>query len=125
MSEENIPDSKSPAGLARAGIWALVDNVMAAALSFAFFVIIAQVLSPVEFGIGAIALSLVQILQPLVESLFHDVIVQKPVLRDSDVKAATLSTILFGCLIAGALLLCAPLIARVFDTDALRDYMLW
>lgn len=112
-------------GLARSGAWVALDNVSAAVLAFAFFVVTARLLTPEQFGIAALALSVTQILQPLVDSLFHDAIVQRSSLRRADYITATTFCLLWSLVLAFALCCLSPTIARALSTPELSRYLPW
>ena len=111
--------------MVRSGAWVALDNLSAAVLSFLFFVITARFLSPVEFGIAAIALSLTQLVQPAIDSLFHDAIIQKKSLSKSDVAATATFNLAWSCLLALALCGLSPAIASLFAIPELATYLPW
>ena len=111
--------------MVRSGAWVAVDNLSAAVFSFLFFVITARFLSPVEFGIAAIALSLTQLIQPAIDSLFHDAIIQKKSLSKADVAAAATFNLAWSCFLALALWSFSPAIASLFAVPELATYLPW
>lgn len=114
----------SGAGL-RSGSWVLLDNVASAAIAFGFFVMTARLLPPLEFGIAAIAVSVSQILLPLIDSLFHDALIQRENLDEDDIQAAFSATLLWSLVIAAALVLFAPVIGELTNTPSLSRYLPW
>lgn len=109
--------------LARTGSWAALDSLSAAAFAFAFFVLIARMLTPVQFGIAILALSAVQILQPLVDSLFHDAIVQRDKLTSQDITTATTFCIFWSIFLSLILWLISPFIALISDIPELAIFI--
>jgi len=107
------------------GSWLLLDNGSAALFAFLFFVITARILSPVEFGAAALALSIAQILTPMVESLFHDALIQRADLQDRHVRTATSVTLACAAVLALLLWLVAPLAARLFGAPLLASCLPW
>ena len=61
----------------RAASWRLTGAVVGALSQFVVGVVLARLLTPADFGVATIALSIVQIVAAIVESLFHDVIVHR------------------------------------------------
>ena len=115
----------SSGGGIRSGSWVLLDNLSAAAISFGFFVVTARVLTPLEFGIAAIAVSVSQILLPLIDSLFHDAIIQRDELEPDDVQTAMTATFLWSLAIASCIILLSPLIAIFTNAPSLARYLPW
>jgi O-antigen/teichoic acid export membrane protein len=109
----------------RAGLWALLDNSSTYLFAFVFFVLSARMLGPQTFGIGVLALSVVQILTPLVESFFHDAIVQREDLDDTHLKAATLATLTVSVVLVVAGWAAAPALAALMKTPQLAVYLPW
>jgi len=109
----------------RSGSWVLLDNLAAAGIAFGFFVLTARILTPTEFGVAAIAISISQILLPLVDSLFHDAIIQREELEPKDVQVALTATFLWSLVVAAAMVLLAPALAVLTNAPSLTVYMPW
>lgn len=62
---------------AKSALWSLLENGGLAAISLATLVVYTQLLSAAEFGLFAVVLSLIEILQLLVTMFFHDALVQR------------------------------------------------
>ena len=61
----------------RSLVWTTLESVGLIAVSFATLIVLSRYLTPTEFGIAALALSVVQILNIPVEIFFHDALVQR------------------------------------------------
>lgn len=109
----------------RSGLWLLLDNVSAALLAFSFFIVTARLLTPLEFGVGALALSIVQIATPMVESLFHDALIQRDVLDERHVRTATTATLIAAIALAGLFWLAAPSVAWLLNAPLLARCLPW
>lgn len=107
------------------GGWLLLDNASAAIFAFAFFVVTARLLPAAEYGAAALALSLAQIATPMIESLFHDALIQREDLSERHVRTATAATLAWAMLLALLLWLGAPLAAASFDAPLLGDCLPW
>jgi O-antigen/teichoic acid export membrane protein len=111
--------------LAKSGAWVALDNVSAALLAFMFFVTTARLLTTEQFGVAALVLSVVQIFQPMIDSLFHDAIVQKEEIVEEDLVTANTFCILWSVFLAGTLWLLSPWIALVLSSPAVQTYLPW
>ena len=107
------------------GAWLLLDNASAAIFAFVFFVVTARLLPSAEYGAAALALSLAQIATPMIESLFHDALIQREDLLDRHVRTATAATLLWALLLALLLWIGAPLAAVMFGAPLLADCLPW
>lgn len=111
--------------LARSGAWVALDNMSAAVLAFTFFVLTARLLTPEQFGVAALVLSVSQILQPTIDSLFHDAIVQKKQLDNEDLTTATTFCLAWSVVLAVAVWLMAPWIATWLSAPSVQTYLPW
>lgn len=111
--------------MARSGAWVALDNISAALLAFIFFVVTARLLSAEQFGTAALALSIAQIVQPLIDSLFHDAVVQRQTLTKVDLTTAGTVCFLWSLLLALSLWGTAPAIAAGLSSPDLVYYLPW
>jgi O-antigen/teichoic acid export membrane protein len=96
---------------AKSALWSLVENGGLALISMATLVIYTHWLSTAEFGLFAVVLALVEVLQVFVTMLFHDALVQREGVTESHFDTAfTFSVVLSLALMAGCWL-GAPLFA--------------
>lgn len=108
----------------RAG-WLILDNASAALFAFAFFVVTARLLPAAEFGAAALALSIAQIATPMIESLFHDALIQRDDLEERHIRTATAATLLWAVVLALLVAIAAPLAAALFDAPLLGASLPW
>lgn len=107
------------------GGWLLLDNASAAIFAFLFFVLTARVLSTSEFGAAALALSMAQIATPMIESLFHDALIQREDLQDRHIRTATAATLVWAGALALLLWIVAPWAAILFAAPLLAPSLPW
>lgn len=105
----------------RSGLWLLLDNLSAAVFAFVFFVITARLLTPLEFGVGALALSLAQIATPMVESLFHDALIQREQLEERHIRTAATASVIAAIVLAAIFWLAASSFAQLLDAPLLAQ----
>jgi O-antigen/teichoic acid export membrane protein len=110
---------------ARSGIWVLADNVSGALLAVIFLIVTAHFLSPFELGVGVMAVSIFQLLTPLVDSLFHDAVVQRADLDRRHLASAHLAATTVSAAIGLFLLVLAPRIAGLIGQPRLGPALPW
>lgn len=115
----------SGASTVRSGSWLLVDTGSAAVIAFGFFVVTARVLTPLEFGIAALFVSVAQVLLPTIDTLFHDAVIQREGLDEHDVRTAMTATLVWGVVVASVLLLVTPALANLIQAPELATYLPW
>jgi O-antigen/teichoic acid export membrane protein len=89
------------------------------AISVGSVLAIARLLGAEAFGLGSLALGLVQIPLVLVGSLVHDALVQRAELDEAHWRAGWIASLAAGLLLALAALASAPLLAEVFEEPRL------
>ncbi|MBR0749946.1 oligosaccharide flippase family protein [Bradyrhizobium japonicum] len=82
-------------------------------------------LTPEQFGVAALVLSVSQIVQPMIDALFHDVIVQKDGLDDKDLTSATTFCLIWSALLSAAIWLLSPWLAASLSAPAMETYLPW
>ncbi|WP_119460334.1 lipopolysaccharide biosynthesis protein [Rhodospirillaceae bacterium SYSU D60014] len=110
---------------ARSLVWSALESGGLSGLMLITAIVLARLLGPAEFGIAALALGIVQLLNLVVEMLFHDAIVQRKQLDE-----AHLDTALWTCMGLAVVLVCgcwlaAPLLADLFDEPTLGSILGW
>lgn len=109
----------------RAAGWGAAESMAGQAISFLVFLVLARLLSPVDFGAVALANIYVAFAQVLIFQGLGQAIIQKAELAREDLEAAFWINVLFGALLAGVtLLVCGP-VARWFHTPSLADLLRW
>jgi PST family polysaccharide transporter len=108
-------------GLASPVLWATIERVVRQVGWLAFFVLLAPILGPRDYGLFAIALCGVAV----VESLFCDGVVRLLVgierLEDAHVSTAFVTNAAAGMAVSALLSVVAGAMARMFDTASLGD----
>lgn len=100
-------------------LWAGLESGLSLAISVGSVLAIARALGAAEFGLGALALGLVQIPLVLVGSLVHDALVQRAELGEAHWRAGWTASLAAGALGTLAAVAAAPLLARIFEAPAL------
>ena len=106
-------------------LWAALETGSLSVLAFLVLLVMARILSPADFGVAAIALSIVQIVAAIGECLFHDAIVQRPGLTARETAAAHTVTILLGLALTALVMAGAPLIEALFAAPGLAPLVFW
>jgi len=114
------PGTSEPrASVAGSIFWAGLESGLSLAISVGSVLAIARLLGAAEFGLGALALGLVQIPLVLVGSLVHDALVQRAELGAAHWRAGWTASLGAGALSTVAVVAIAPLLARLFEEPAL------
>jgi O-antigen/teichoic acid export membrane protein len=77
-------------------LWVAADTGGVAVLSMLAMLVIARFIRPDQFGIAALATGSVLVVNLYVEGLFHDVLIQRPDVDDTQFRAAFWAVILTG-----------------------------
>jgi PST family polysaccharide transporter len=78
-------------------VWTSLESFALSGLSLISLLIFTRLLSPHDFGIIAVALAIVQVLNVPVELLFHDVLIQRDELTAKHVNSAFTVSVVLGC----------------------------
>ena len=109
---------------AKSAMWAGVESASLSLFSFIVLLVLAKLLTPADFGVAAIAISMFSLLCAVGELLFHDAIVRRKDLSERQIAAAHTATLLVGAgltlIIVGAAmplerLFAAPHLAGVLE----------
>ncbi len=105
--------------VARGASWIAAARLLANLLGFVSMIVVARLLAPEDFGLVAVAVTAMQLLQGI-----SDIGVSQAVVRFRDADRADLDTLftfsaIRGAAIAGLLALAAPFAARFFDEPRL------
>jgi len=109
--------------IAKAGVWLLLDSASAAIGSFIFFIATARMLGVAQFGVSVLTLSVVGMLGPVVECMFHDALIQREVLEREHIRTASTVALATGAALTAALCLGAPLISNLLRTPEMTPYL--
>lgn len=112
-------------GIGRSLGWALFEGFGLSGLSLLSLVIFARTLTPYEIGIGAVALSVVQMLTMFVEMLFHDALVQRRRVEQAHYDTAFTVCCVMGCAFSVLCWLGAPLMGRAMGDPLAGEVLAW
>jgi len=96
---------------AHAARWSVLENGGLVLISFGSLVVYARFLSAAEFGLFAIALSVIEVLTVLVSMLFHDALVQRGEARASHFDTAFTATLALSAVLVGVCWAISPLLS--------------
>ena len=116
-SDRGAGESRHRTG--KALFWTLLDVGGSQGLSFLLYVILTRILTPAEYGVFALALSITAIANIVAFQGFSDALIQRDMTEEDDRSTAFWTNLGLGALLGGAIFLTAPLFARVFDAPEL------
>lgn len=105
-------------------VWAMIESGSLSVMSFIVLLVLARMLTPGEFGIAAIALSIVQIAAAVAEMMFHDAIVHRDGLTREHVASAHSVTLVLGAVLTVVVIASAPLVAAAFEIAELSPILM-
>jgi O-antigen/teichoic acid export membrane protein len=86
---------------ARSLIWTALESFGLTGLSFLSLIVLSRILEPADFGAAAMALGVIQLLNLPVEMTFHDALVQRRAVTDTDFDTAFTVNVVMGTLLSG------------------------
>jgi len=110
---------------AKALAWTSLESAALSGLSLISLVVLSRYLSPREFGVAALALGMVQLLNVPVEVLFHDVLVRHEAATESHFNSAFSATLVLSLLLSGICWLGAGWFARRMGEPELATVLPW
>ena len=110
---------------ARSLWWSIVETGGLAGLAFVSLAVLARLLTPTEFGLAALALGIVQMLDIATARLFGDAIVQRPDLERRHVASAFWVTLVLGATFSAICWLGGESLASVLDEPRLAAVLGW
>lgn len=99
--------------------WAYGERILAQAISLAVSVVLARLLDPEHYGIVAIVLVFINILNAFVTGGFGNALIQKKDADDLDFNTICWFSLAFATLLYVLLFLCAPIIATFYKMEQL------
>ncbi|MFQ6028987.1 MAG: lipopolysaccharide biosynthesis protein [Dehalococcoidia bacterium] len=102
--------------IVRAGFWAMVMRVALAVANAAKMIVLARILAPGDFGLMGIAMLVLALMDIFTRTGFKAALVQQKEDIKPYLNTAWTIEVLRNLVLAGGLVLAAPLIARFFDT---------
>lgn len=101
-------------------LWSLVNILVATVISAAVFLLASRFLSPADFGVVALAATIVMFISCAIPIAFGDALVQRTDLRDDHLDTVFWACAGFGSVLYIALCLSTPWIAAWAETPALN-----
>lgn len=92
--------------------WTAFESMTLSGISFLTLIVFAWFLSPVQMGVGAIALGIVQLMIVPVEVLFQDALIQRTYVEEAHFDTAFTVTVALGVAMLGLACACSGLLAR-------------
>lgn len=108
----------------RSATWVFAEQWTSKFVSIALFAVLARILNPSDFGLVALATSVIAIVQVFVNSGFSKALIQKRVLTDDDSTTAFWTSLALSIVLYAALILTAPLISQLFSQPQLRPILI-
>lgn len=102
-------------------IWTYAERFLAQAVGLIVSIILARILTPNDYGIIAIIMIIMTILDVFVSSGFGSALIQKQNSDELDFSTAFLSGLVISCVLYAALVLAAPLIADFYNMKQLTS----
>lgn len=105
--------------------WSAVERFSTQAVQFVISIILARLLMPEMYGVVALALVILNILQTLNEVGFGAALMQKLDRDELDFSSVFVMNMVMGISLYIILFFCAPLIERLFEVDGLASVTRW
>lgn len=103
--------------------WVVVERWSVRLISLLVLVALSRLLTPAEFGVVALAMSVTAVLQVFADSGFSRALVQRKTLGPADASTAFWMSLTVSILLAALLIVTAPLIASLLDTPELTPIL--
>lgn len=116
MSEQSLKD-KTVTGVS----WSAVDAFLGHGVTFIVGIVLANLLSPEEYGLIGICLIFTTILTGIIDSGFSNALIRKKDVTNDDYNTMFITNMAMSIGMFIVLFLSAPLIARFFSRDELTD----
>lgn len=105
--------------------WSAVEYGGLTLISFSSLIIYARFLSASEFGLFAIALSIIELMALLVTMLFHDALVQRQDVRELHYDTAFTATLALSAVVVALCWGIAPVVSRQAASPDAAPVLLW
>ena len=125
MTEAQSRDEEWRKTTIRGLSWSVIASVLKQVLSFIVGILMARLLSPVEFGLIGMVLFFAGLATLLVDQGMGAAIIQNKGLEARHLDSIFCLNIFFGVLVAGALSIASPLIASFYHEPILRPLTMW
>jgi O-antigen/teichoic acid export membrane protein len=121
--------SKPPVSMhraaARTAFWSAVEGWAVRGISALAFLVLARLLEPEAFGLMALAMVFILIVQMLADQGFAAAIIQRPTLEPEHLDSAFWATVVLGAALGGLTILLAGPIASLFGEPRLAPVLRW
>ena len=94
--------------------WSAADAFLGQGVTFLVGLVLARLLSPVEYGLIGIVLIFTTVLSGVVDSGFSNALIRKKDVTDDDYNTMFITNMMVSIVLSAVLFLCAPLIAWFF-----------
>jgi polysaccharide transporter, PST family len=108
---------------AKSALWSLIENAGLALISLGTLVIYTRLLSTAEFGLFAVVLALVELLQIFVTMFFHDALVQRGDAKELHFDTAFTFGVALSLVLVAFSFLLAPTFAAAVEEPRAADVM--
>lgn len=103
--------------------WAVLDNLANSGITFIVGLVLANLLSPVEFGILGILTIFINLSMTIIDGGFVTALIRKLDTTERDYNTVFYSNLFLAVILMAALILGAPLVAIFFDQTILADVL--
>ncbi|MFZ1239316.1 MAG: lipopolysaccharide biosynthesis protein [Anaerolineae bacterium] len=120
-----LPESGLGLHVVAGATWSVGGTLLRQAIILAAAVIVARLLTPADYAIGGLALSMMALFNVLTAQGFAQALIQRPELTDLACDSVFWLTSAAGVVVAGGVALAAPILARFYQQPALQTTLLW
>ena len=106
-------------------VWTTLESGGLSIVSFLSLIVFSRLLTPIDFGLTAMALSIVQILNVPVELLFHDAFIRSKDASRIQFDTTFTASVTLGVALCAACWVCAGLVARAVEQPDLAPVLKW
>ncbi|MCA4454474.1 lipopolysaccharide biosynthesis protein [Bacteroides xylanisolvens] len=114
MAEENLKKKT-----VRGYVWNFMDNILNRGISFVVGIVLAHLISPIEYGLIGIILIFIAVFNSIVESGLGTALVRKNDCKEEDYNTVFYSNLVLSIFLFTIFYFCSPLIAQFFKEPQL------
>ena len=123
MSFDNSENIKNAA--VKSVFWTAIDSLGSQGITFLVGLVLARLLSPVEFGTIGVAMVFIALFNKIVDCGFSSALIRKQNVRSIDYNTTFIFNILLSFVLYVICWLCSPYIAIFFNNVQLVDVLRW
>lgn len=123
MSSENLDSQPQRKVVVKAAWWSALQSWGARLVSLAVFVVLARLLGPEEFGLAALALVVITLIQVLMEHGIGESIIQRPKITREELNTSFWITFFLGCGLTMAVYFSSGYFSAVMNEPRLEDIL--